>query len=130
MLHSKVRSDKCFDLFVDASCIKSVFLKKSNSRTGLAVNIIDTDTLHRYRSFLSKALAYSAAKTADDGMLLNSYNFTSFFCCSYNKLLIKRLDGVDVDNLCFDSLFCKLSCCFKRRSYAKSVGNMMPRSLR
>ncbi len=82
---------------------------------------MDSDTFNRYRCLLSQALAYSSAKTTDDGMLLNSYNFTCFFGSCNNKLLIQRFNGMDVDYFCIDSVCCKLLSCFKSRCNAKSV---------
>ena len=54
-----------FDLFVDAFCIKTIFLKKSCGRTGFSEYIIYTDTFYRYRCFLRQAFAYCSAKSAD-----------------------------------------------------------------
>ena len=79
---------------------------------------MDSDTFNRYRCLLSQALAYSSAKTADDGMLLNSYNLAGFFGSCNNKVLIQRLDGMDIDHFCIDSVCCKLLSCFKSRCNA------------
>ena len=54
-------------------------MKKLCCRTGLTEYIMDSDTFNRYRSLLSQALADSSAKTANDGVLLNSYNLACFF---------------------------------------------------
>ena len=86
-------------------------MKKLCCRTGLTEYIMDSDTFNRYRSLLSQALADSSAKTANDGVLLNSYNLACFFGSCNNKLLIKRFNGVDIDNFCINSVCCKLLRC-------------------
>ena len=114
---------KVFNLAVDTLCIKTIFMKKLCRRAGLTEYIVDSDTFNRYRSLLSQTLAYSSAKSANDRVLLNSYNFACFFGSCNNKLLIKRFNGVDIDNFCIDSVCCKLLSCLKSRSNAKSVCN-------
>ena len=96
-------------------------MEKFHSRTGFTEYIMNSDTFYRSRCLLSQALAYSSAKTADDGMLLNSYNLAGFFGSCNNKVLIQRLDGMDIDHFCIDSVCCKLLSCFKSRCNAKSV---------
>ena len=56
-------------------------------------------------------------------MLLNSYNLTSLLCSSYYKLLIQRLNGMNIDHLCINTICCQLLGCFHGCCYAKSVCN-------
>ena len=91
-LYPKQILNKFFNLFVDALSIQAVFLKKSNSRAGLAEHIIDTDTLNRNRRFFGQTFADCAAKSADHRMFLNCDHFSGFFCCRNDQLLIKSYE--------------------------------------
>ena len=109
-----------FDLLVSTSAIQLVLLKQLYCRAGLAEYVVYADLLYRSRKLLTKYIANCAAKAADDRMLFCSYYLASLLCGLQDDLLVQRLDGVDIDYLCGNTLCRQLLSRFQSAVYTKS----------
>ena len=85
--------------------------------------IVYTNLYNRYRTALCNCLSYSRTKSADYAVFLSCYNYACFLSTLADKLLIKRLDCVDIYNSCGDSLSFKNLCSFNSLVYKKSCCN-------
>ena len=83
--------------------------------------VVNADTFNGSRAIFAKASANCLAKTADNVMLLNGDNSAGFLSRFYNKLLVKRLDCCNIDDLCADNLRLKSFACFNCFVYHKAV---------
>ena len=70
----------------------------------MAEHVVDADACDRRRALLGKHRRNSLAETTDDVVLLHRDDTACLFRRRENKLLVKRLDRVDVDNLRADAL--------------------------
>ena len=71
-------------------------------------HIINAYLKYRNRTALCNSFSNSRAESADNAVLLSSDDKSCFICSLAYKLLIKRLDCMDVDYSCVDALSCKL----------------------
>ena len=102
-------------LFLDSLCnalsIKLIFVKKLYCWSGLAKYIIYTNLCELCMAFLRKDCCYCISQTANYRMFLNCEDSACLFSGCKDKLLIKRLDCVDIDYLCINSLCLKCLGC-------------------
>ena len=64
-------SDLCFDLTVYSLAVEPEFFHERTCRTALSESVINAYLGNLYGILFGKNITYSAAQTADDGMLFN-----------------------------------------------------------
>lgn len=111
-----------FYRLVNTLGIQTVLLYQSSSGTRLAEDILHTDLLHLYRVMCTQAVADCTSQSANDGMLFHGDYLAGLLRAVKDDLLIERLNGTDVYNLCADAFLFQHLRCTQSGIYADTGG--------
>ena len=119
---SYILLQKFFDRLVNALGIQTVLLYQSSSGTGLTEDILHADLLHRHGMICAQTVADSASQSTNHGMLFHGHYLAGLLGAVNDDLLVQRLDGTDIYNLCTDAFLFQHLCCTQSGIYADTSG--------
>ena len=100
--------DNSSDCLCDMGLCEFKFIKKLKSRTAVTESVVYTDFCNLNGAFCACNFTNCVAQTTDYVVLFNCDNSACFLCRLDDNFSVNRLDCVNVDKTCVDSLGFKL----------------------